>query len=180
MGQQATEITPQLAEWISKQHVYFVATAPVNSDGLVNCSPKGMDSFRIIDPETVGYLDIAGSGIETVAHLQENGRIVIMFCAFDGPPKIVRLHGIGTVVLPGSPGFDSLKNLFPALPGIRSIIRIELRRVSDSCGYGVPLMEFRAERDAMSSWAEKKGPEGVAAYIRTKNGESIDGLPGIR
>lgn len=179
MGQQTTEITPKLAEWISKQHVYFVSTAPLAADGFVNCSPKGMDSFRVIDSQTIAYLDIAGSGIETVAHLQENGRIVVMFCAFEGPPKIVRLHGHGDALLPGTTDFDLLRPHFPDLPGVRSIIRIELNRVSDSCGYGVPLMDFRSERDTLSSWAEKKGSDGIATYIRTKNSQSIDGLPGI-
>jgi hypothetical protein len=138
-----------------------------------------MDSFRVLDPTSVAYLDIAGSRIETVAHLKENGRIVLMFCAFEGAPKIVRLHGHGDVVLPGEPEFDSLKKQFPGLPGIRSIVRIRLTRVSDSCGYGVPLMDFRAERETLKAWAEKKGSEGVEKYIREKNSHSIDGLPGI-
>ena len=179
MGQQPTEISPQLAKWISKQHVYFVATAPLAADCFVNCSPKGMDSLRVIDSATIAYLDLAGSGIETVAHLQENGRIVIMLCAFEGPPKIVRLHGQGVVLVPGSDEFATLRHHFPDLPGIRSIIRVQLTRVSDSCGYGVPLMAFRAERDSLPAWAEKKGPDGIATYIRTKNIHSIDGLPGI-
>ncbi len=179
MGQKATEISSQLAEWIAKQHVYFVATAPLAADGFVNCSPKGMDSFRIIDATTVAYLDLAGSGIETVAHLKENGRIVVMFCAFEGAPKIVRLHGRGVAVLPQDADFETLAARFPALPGIRSIIRIEVTRVSDSCGYGVPLMDFRSERDTLAAWAEKKGSDGIAEYIRAKNSQSIDGLPGI-
>lgn len=180
MGQKATEISSQLAEWIAKQHVYFVATAPLAADGFVNCSPKGMDSLRIIDSTTVAYLDLAGSGIETVAHLQENGRIVIMLCAFDGAPKIVRLHGHGSALLPGTADFEAIRNQFPDMPGVRSIIRIRLSRVSDSCGYGVPLMDFRSERDTLVAWADKKGPDGIATYIRTKNGQSIDGLPGIQ
>ncbi len=180
MGQTKTEITPQLADWIAKQHVYFVATAPLAEDGFVNCSPKGIDSLRVIDSQTIAYLDIAGSGIETVAHLQENSRIVIMLCAFEGPPKIVRLHGSGSVLLPGTEDFELLRNNFPDQPGTRSIIRVQLTRVSDSCGYGVPLMSFQSERDALKSWAEKKGPDGVANYIRTKNHQSINGLPGIQ
>src|SRR5215216_1432900 len=134
MGKSYDGITPELSHWIERQHIFFVATAPLADDGLINCSPKGMDTFRVLGPAEVAYLDLTGSGIETVAHLRENGRIVLTFCAFDGPPKIVRLHGRGEVACPGSAAFDELKPLFPDVPGERSIVRVRVNRVSDSCG----------------------------------------------
>lgn len=179
MGKTYDEITPQLAEWIGQQKVFFVATAPLAADGLVNCSPKGMDSFRILGPREVAYLDLTGSGIETIAHLRENGRIVFTFCAFDGPPKIVRLHGAGSVVALGEPGYDALRARFPDHPGARAIICARLSRIGDSCGFGVPRYEFVAERDALIRTAESKGPDGLAEYRLRKNARSLDGLPGL-
>jgi len=178
MGKQYDEITPELAQWLGEQHMFFVATAPLDADGLVNCSPKGMDSFRIIGPREVAYLELTGSGIETVAHLRENRRIVFMFCAFDGPPKIVRLHGRGESLVPGSPEFSRLRNRFPELPGVRGIVRARLGRISDSCGFAVPRYDFVGERDTLLRWAESKGPEGLARYRKERNASSIDGLPG--
>src|SRR4030088_2892860 len=122
MGKQFDSITPDLAEWLGEQRLFFVATAPLAHEGLVNCSPKGMDTLRIVAPTEVAYLDLTGSGIETAAHLRENGRIVFMFCAFSGPPRIVRLHGTGEVVRPGSPDYPKQQTLFPDYPGVRTIV----------------------------------------------------------
>lgn len=168
-----------LRTWIERQHVYFVATAPCDDDGFINCSPKGLDSLRVLDERTVAYLDLTGSGVETIAHLKENGRIVVMLCAFDGPPRIVRLHGRGSVVQPHDPSFGPLAANFPARPGVRCVIRIDVTRISDSCGYAVPLMDFVADREAMTKWAEKKGPDGIIDYQRTRNARSLDGLTGV-
>ena len=179
MGSEYEEITPKLATWIAQQRMFFVATAPVAGDGCINCSPKGLDSFRILGPRAVTYLDLTGSGIETVAHLRENGRIVLMFCAFAGPPKIVRLHGRGTILLPTEPAFDDLRSRFPDLTGVRSLIRVDVTRISDSCGYGVPLFEFVENRDQLPRWVAAKGEAGLDAYRQTKNAASIDGLPGL-
>ncbi|HTK98512.1 MAG TPA: pyridoxamine 5'-phosphate oxidase family protein [Pseudomonadales bacterium] len=172
-------IDAQLRSWIERQHVFFVATAPRADDGLLNCSPKGLDSLRVLDDRTIAYLDLTGSGVETIAHLKENGRIILMLCAFDGPPRIVRLQGRGTVVHPGETEFDALVARFPPQRGVRSVIRIELIRMSDSCGYAVPRMDFVAEREALTKWAEKKGPDGVIEYQRNTNAQSLDGLTGV-
>ena len=179
MGKQFEEITADLSDWLSRQRVFFVATAPLAADGLLNCSPKGMDTFRILGPREVAWLDLTGSGIETIAHLRENGRIILMFCAFAGAPKIVRLHGVGEAVLPDDDGYASLRALFPDFPGERAVIRVRLTRISDSCGYGVPRYEFSGERDALVRWAESKGADGLAAYRREKNARSVGGLPGL-
>jgi len=179
MGKRYDRITPELADWLNQQRLFFVATAPLAADGLVNCSPKGMDTFRILAPREVAYLDLTGSGIETVAHLRENGRIVLMFCAFAGPPKIVRLHGTGEVVTPGSPDYRMLQALFPNHPGVRSIVRVRLTRIGDSCGYAVPQYDYTGERDTLVRWAESKGPDGLTRYREEKNAHSLDGLPGL-
>lgn len=168
-----------LRAWIAEQHVFFVATAPSGGDGFVNLSPKGHDTFRVLDDRTVAYLDLTGSGIETTAHLRQNGRITFMFCAFAGPPRIVRLHGRGETFPHGLDRFHELRASFPDLPGIRSIIRVELDRISTSCGYSVPYMSYEGERETLKEWAERKGPEGIEAYWDEKNGQSIDGLPGL-
>ena len=174
------EIDNRLAEFINRQKVFFVATSPGKHEGHVNLSPKGVDgTFTIIDERTVGYLDIVGSGIETVAHLKNDGRIVVMFCAFDGPPKIVRLHGRGTVVLPGDSEWEELMARFPPQPGARSVIRISVERISDSCGYGVPLMRYEGERGQLADWVNHKTESQLAEYRATKNARSIDGLPGL-
>jgi len=172
-------ISPDLQTWIAQQHIFFVATAPLAADGHVNCSPKGMDSLRILGPSSVAYLDLTGSGIETAAHLRENGRIVLMFCAFQGPPKIVRLHGVGTVLTPQQAGFDELRRNFPEYPGVRGVIHIQVTRISDACGYGVPLFEFVQDRDRLTKSLETKGEAKLAAYRQAKNAASIDGLPGL-
>ena len=179
MGKLFETITPQLADWVRAQHMFFVATAPLAAEGLVNLSPKGLDTFRILGPRSVAYLDLTGSGIETAAHLQENGRIVMMFCAFDAAPKIVRFHGRGRYCPQGSPEYGQLRPLFGAHPGIRGIVTVDVTRISDSCGFGVPRYDYAGERDTLTRWAERKGPEGVEDYQRSKNARSIDGLPGL-
>jgi hypothetical protein len=180
MGKTFEGIDEKLGRFLADQPVFFVATAPSGADGHVNLSPKGMaGTFRILDPRTVAYLDVTGSGIETVAHLRENGRIVIMFCAFSGAPRIVRLHGRGRVVLPGDDDWEELAARFPPHPGTRSIITVSLERVSDSCGFGVPIMTYAAERDELTKWAARKTEDELADYRAKKNARSIDGLPGF-
>jgi predicted pyridoxine 5'-phosphate oxidase superfamily flavin-nucleotide-binding protein len=177
-GVRAT-IDDKMREFIRAQRVFFVATAPLKADGLVNLSPKGHDTFAVIDEKTVAYLDLVGSGIETVAHVKENGRIVVMFCAFEGPPNILRLQGRGEVIEAGSSEFAGLVARFPPRDGVRSVIRVRLQRVADSCGFGVPLMEYKGERTRMAEWCQKKGPEGITEYKQRKNRVSLDGLPGL-
>ena len=179
MGKIHDGIDAALRRWIERQHIFFVATAPLAAGGLLNCSPKGMDSFRVLGPDEVAYLDLTGSGVETIAHLRENGRIVFMFCAFEGAPNIVRLHGTGTVLEPGTPEFEELRPAFPPHTGTRAIIRASVTRVSDSCGYAVPRYEYESERDTLIKWAERKGDDGLAQYRREKNARSVDGLPGL-
>ena len=170
-------IDSDLATWIGKQRIFFVATAPLSPNGHVNASPKGGEAFRILGPLEVVYQDYTGSGAETAAHLRENGRIVIMFCAFDGPPKIVRLHGHGTVITSAHPRFAEFAKLFPPNPGTRAFIHVEVRRVSDSCGYSVPCYDYRNDRDTLDKWAINQGPEKLEDYRVRKNQKSIDGLP---
>ncbi len=179
MGNVHDQIDEPLADWIRRQRVFFVATAPSGPEGHVNCSPKGGDAFRVIGPRTVAYQDLTGSGVETIAHLRENGRIVIMFCAFEGQPKIVRLHGRGAVISPEHAEFTSFRARFPDHAGTRSFIKIDVTRVSDSCGFGVPLFDFRSDRGALEQWAQSKGPAKLEDYRREKNARSIDGLPGL-
>lgn len=172
------EIDAEMAAWIEAQPLFFNATAPLSEDGHVNVSPRGLDTFRVLGPREVAYLDLTGSGNETAAHLAENGRITLMFCAFTGKPRILRLYGQGMVVLPGDPEWDALRCLFPStLKGERQIVRVDVRRIQTSCGFGVPIMEYRGQRDELVAWTEKKGPEGIAEYQATKNAVSIDGLP---
>lgn len=172
-------LTPEHIKFIQKQKMFFVATAPMKLDGHVNCSPKGLDSFRVLDDYKVAYQDLVGSGVETIAHIRENKRITIMFCAFEGPPKILRIYGEGEVVLPEDETFSKLQTLFPAHGGTRSFIVIHIHKVSDSCGYSVPLYEFKQHRDVLDKWVDRKGEEGITAYIEANNKKSIDGLPGI-
>ena len=179
MGSVLAEIDESLTHWLVAQPVFFVGTAPLAADGHVNVSPKGLaGSFAVLDEHTVAYLDLTGSGIETVAHLRENGRIVLMFCAFAGRPRIVRLHGRGRVVLPGDEAFTDLAAYFPEHLGTRSVIVVDVARVSDSCGYGVPTMTFEADRPVLPLDHAKRGADGLARYRAEKNGRSIDGLPG--
>lgn len=179
MGRTFQGFDDDLRRWIERQRVFFIATAPAGEAGHVNVSPKGRDSLRLVDDRTLAYLDLTGSGVETIAHVRENGRVTVMFCAFDGPPRIVRVHGRGEVVEPGDDGWDEWRGLFPELKGERAVIVIRAVRISDSCGYGVPLMEYRGERSQMDAWADRLGADGLAAYRREHNA-SLDGLPGLR
>jgi hypothetical protein len=173
------EINEALQKFIQAQSAFFVATAPLDAAGHVNLSPKGLNTFRIMEPRTVAYLDIFGSGVETIAHLRENGRIVLMFCAFHGAPKILRLYGQGRAVEPHESEFLKLQADFPVHEGTRAIIVVEVTRISDSCGYGVPLLKFEAERAELPAWCHKRGAEGLKIYRLEKNRQSIDGLPGV-
>jgi hypothetical protein len=177
MGSAFESLSAELRAFIEAQHVFFVATAPVEPTGHVNLSPKGMDTFRVLGPNRVAYLDLTGSGNETAAHLAQNGRITIMFCAFEGKPKILRLYGRGRMARPGSAEWAELSPLFPALPGARQVVVADVTRVQTSCGFGVPLMSFQQERDTLVRWAESKGDEGLRLYREQKNRTSIDGLP---
>ena len=180
MGKLYETIDERMAAWLNAQHVFFVATAPSGDAGSINCSPKGGDTFRILGDTEVAYLDLTGSGVETIAHLQDNGRVVLMFCAFEGPPKIVRLHGTGEVIRRNHPQFERLAGHFPHHVGARSIIHIEVSRISDSCGYSVPQYEFVANRDILDKWSENKGDKELQRYRNSKNIVSIDGLPGLK
>ena len=189
MARQYDTIDEHLADWIARQPLFFVGSAPLAADGHVNVSPKGpIGSLRVLGPATVAYLDIYGSGAETIAHLRENGRIVVMLCAFSGPPRIVRLHGRGTLLRPGDDGFDALLEQAafedPAIPEARrAIVRVDVTRIADSCGYGVPLMTYEGERPHNTLSAQKRlragGPAAIADYIAERNATSIDGLAAV-
>ena len=179
MGKLYDALTSELIDFMQAQKMFFVGTAPLSGDGHVNVSPKGMDSFRVLDAHTVAYLDVTGSGVETLSHVKENGRLVIMFCAFEGSPLTVRLHGQAEVLERGHPDFEALLTGFPALPGIRSIIRMKLERIADSCGWTVPLYRYEGTRDYYDNYAEKKGPEGLRKGQLAGNMQSIDGLKGL-
>jgi hypothetical protein len=189
MGKVFDGIDHHLRAWIARQAMFFVGSAPLDGDGHVNVSPKGpIDSLRVLDEHTVAYLDYVGSGAETTAHLRENGRIVIMLCAFEGPPRILRLHGRGEVVAPDDERFTALltRCAFPE-PEIpqsrRAIVLVDVERVADSCGYGVPVMRYEGNRPHMDAWTAKKvrvgGPAALADYQREHNSLSIDGLPAV-
>lgn len=169
------EITPELQNFIQEQKLFFTATAP--TEGRVNLSPKGMDTFRCLTPKQVGYLDVTGSGNETAAHLRENGRMTIMFCSFAGNPLILRLYGHGRAIRPRDAEWDSLMAHFQSLPGERQIILLSVDSVQTSCGFGVPLFDYQGDRSLLVDWAERKGPEGIQTYWREKNQYSIDHLP---
>lgn len=189
MGKVYDRIDDQLRDWIYRQSLFFVGTAPLSTEGRVNVSPKGpIGSLRVLDDRTVAYLDVVGSGAETIAHLRENGRIVVMLCAFEGPPRILRLHGLGRVVAPQDPEFAELLaragfEQFTADEARRTVILVEVERIADSCGYGVPLMSYEGQRPHMPAWAEKKlrvgGEQAIADYKAEKNVVSIDGLPAL-
>jgi hypothetical protein len=171
------EIDAEMTAWIAAQPLFFVASAPLAADGHVNCSPRGLDTLRVIGPRDVAWLDLTGSGNETAAHLAENGRVTLMFCAFTGRPRILRLFGRGQVLLPGDTGFEQLRPHFPAdLPGVRQIVRVRVTRVQTSCGFGVPLMHFEGHRAELGAWAERKGEHELARYRAQRNARSIDGL----
>jgi hypothetical protein len=189
MGKVFEGIDDRLAEWIAAQALFFVASAPLAAEGHVNVSPKGpIGTLRVLDERTIAYLDVVGSGAETIAHLRENGRVVIMLCAFSGPPRIVRLHGRGEVILADDERFDPLAQRCAfEQPGVaaarRAIIVNHVTRVADSCGYGVPLMSFEGLRPHADAWAEKKvrvgGAEALRDYQREKNSNSLDGMTAV-
>ncbi len=183
------EITDHHREWIAKQTMFFVATAPLDGDGKVNVSPKGpIGSLAVLGSHRVAYLDSHGSGAETIAHLRENGRICVMLCAFDGPPRILRFHGKGEAVMNDDPRYEELYASADfadiSIPEARrSIVHVEVERISDSCGYGVPLMSFEGQRNhhALSSAkrVRKMGPDGYEDFQRKRGAESLDGLPAL-
>jgi hypothetical protein len=179
VGRTYDGIDDDLAAWLHEQPMWFVGTAPLAGDGHINVSPRGHDTFSVLGPRQVAWVDYTGSGIETVAHLRENGRICLMFCSFDSRPRIVRLHGRGMVAMPGDPAYDDVVSRHPPHPSTRAVIVVDVERVSDSCGFGVPVMELAGERDLLRRGAERRGPEGLAEYRATKNAASIDGLPGL-
>lgn len=169
------ELNELLQEFIDEQKIFFTGTAP--NVGRINISPKGMDTFRCVDNKTVAYLDLTGSGNETAAHLNENGRMTIMFCSFSEQPLILRLYGQGRVISQKSPEWESFYSKFEPLPGERQIIVLDIDSAQTSCGYGVPLYELKEERPTLREWASKKGEDGIVEYWRNKNQKSIDGLP---
>ena len=177
MAQFLPALTPELREFIARQHLFFTASAPTSAGGRVNCSPKGMDTFRVLSDSEVAYLDLTGSGNETAAHLRENGRITLMFCAFHDKPLILRLYGHGEAIHPRDAAWDALVRHFHELPGQRQIIRVRIESVQTSCGFAVPLYVFEGHRDLLTKWAEKKGEAGLREYWEKKNTKSIDGLP---
>lgn len=186
MGKVFDQLEPKLVEWIERQRLFFVGTAPLDACGHVNISPKGpIDTLRVLDGRRIAYLDYAGSGAETIAHLNENGRVVVMFCAFEGPPRIVRLHGRGTVHQLGSPEFDELYSRFDPgerAPAARSVVVVDIDRIADSCGYGVPLMSYEGERPQQLDWIDRKlrtGPTTIVEYMKERNAASLDGLPAL-
>jgi hypothetical protein len=176
MGKLYGHITDRLKAFIERQHVFFVATAPLEERGHVNVSPKGLDTFATLDGHTVAYQDFAGSGAETIAHVKQNRRITIMFCAFEGPPFILRLYGRGEVLEPDSSAFAVINKRFARELGVRSIIRVRLTRIQDSCGFGVPLYKFQKPRETLLTWPDKKGEREIVKFKREHNVRSIDGL----
>ena len=183
MGRVYDGIEQGWAEWISAQPVFFVATAPADPETHVNVSPRGLDTFRVLGPNRVAWLDLVGSGVETIAHLRAGGdaggRLTVMFCAFEGLPNVLRLYGRGRVLEQGEEGFDGLRPNFPELPGERAIIDVSVHRVASSCGFGVPRMDLVGPRDKLLTSANRKGLKKMAEYQARKNARSIDGLPGL-
>jgi hypothetical protein len=178
MGKLYEVLTPALRAFLAEAPVFFVATAPLAADGRVNVSPKGgMDTLTVLDDTTVAYLDLIGSGAETIAHLRENRRITLMFCSFTARPKTLRLYGEGRCVFPGDPEWDALIGHFGSHPIPRSIVVVSLDRITDSCGFTVPEMTLVRERDLQDKWGERKTPPQLESYMREKNSRSIDGLP---
>ena len=189
MGRRYDRIDEHLRGWIDRQPLFFVGTAPRSDDGHVNVSPKGpIGTLRVLDDSTLAYLDVVGSGAETIAHLRENGRIVVMLCAFEGPPRILRLHGRGAVVVPDDPDFGELLERArfeqpAAAEARRAVVLVNVERIADSCGYGVPLMAYEGSRPHQDAWAAKKlrvgGASALADYQAEENATSIDGLPAL-
>ena len=178
-------IGPETAAWIERQPVFFVATSPLAADGRINLSPKGASgTFRVVDAHTFAYLDMTGSGVETIAHLRENGRICVMFCSFEKRPTIVRLHGCGRTVLPGDPDFEAMLAGFGEAAEarrayLRAVVVVDVARVADACGYAVPRMELVEERGTMDAVWRTRDDDRIAAYQAQNNAASLDGLPGL-
>jgi Pyridoxamine 5'-phosphate oxidase len=180
VGKVYDSITPGLRAWLDAQHMFFVATAPLDADGHINVSPRGTPgTFAVIDEHSVAWLDLTGSGAETIAHLRENGRVVVMFCAFEGPPKVVRLHGRGRVVVPSQHEWLPLCAHFPAKRGARAVIVVDVDRVGDSCGFAVPRFDFVDDRDLLDRWTENRGDDDLMAYRADRNAISLDGLSAL-
>lgn len=180
MGKVHEALDGRLREFVEAQQLYFVATAPSGDDGHVNVSPKGhRDTFAVLDERTVAYLDLTGSGAEALAHIRQNGRVTVMFCAFDGPPNVVRLHGAGRLVLPDDAEWAGLRERFGEHPGARAIVVVALDRISSSCGFAVPLYEYVGDRTLLDDNFARRTPENIDNYHRTKNALSIDGLPAL-
>lgn len=178
MGKAFDSITDQMRSFIEAQHMFFVATAP-SEGGHVNLSPKGLDSFRVLDENQVAYRDLTGSGAETIAHVRDNGRITFMFCAFDGKPNITRLYGTATVVLPTEDRFNELESMFDERRGVRSFIVATIDRTSNSCGFSVPFMDHVGPRTVLDEWVDRRTDDDIEAYWAEKNARSIDGLPAL-
>lgn len=176
MGKLTNEITEDLRSFIEAQPVFFVATAPLAADGHINVSPKGLDTFRVLGPRRVAYLDLTGSGNETAAHVTQNARMTMMFCSFVGRPLILRLYCRGRAVLPDAAEWPELIDNFPRIPGTRQILLGEVESVQTSCGFGVPEMALVAPRDTLTRFAETKGTIELAEYHQTKNRFSLDGI----
>ncbi|NNJ88874.1 MAG: pyridoxamine 5'-phosphate oxidase family protein [Eudoraea sp.] len=175
MGKQFQKLTPSLQEFISKQKIFFVATAM--KEGHINLSPKGIDTFRVEDEYKVLWLNLTGSGNETATHLLHDERMTLMFCAFEGPPKIVRLYGTAKVYHPRDERFDTLVTSFPPIPGTRQIFELTIELVQTSCGMGVPVMPYKKERNELIEWAREKGQTGLTNYMKEKNTTSLEGFP---
>lgn len=175
MGKVLERLTPSLIEFIGRQPLFFVATAP--AQGRINVSPKGLDTLRVLSERCVAYLDLTGSGNETAAHLLSDGRMTMMFCSFDRAPMVLRLHGRGRVVRPRDAGWENVLANFTAVPGMRQVVVLDVTSVQTSCGFGVPVMEVHAERGRLERWAKNKSPEQIERHWREKNSTSIDGLP---
>lgn len=176
MGKVIEVLSEKDINWVNAQKIFFVATAPLAQDGHVNCSPKGGDSFRLLSSTEFVYADYTGSGIETTAHLLENQRMCVMFCAFDGPPRIVRLHGTGEVITEQDSRFKMYQEMLPYRIGTRAFIKLAIHRISSSCGFQVPYFQYEGERDVLEKWEEKKGAEQLKTYRKEKNTKSIDGI----
>jgi hypothetical protein len=178
MAKVLPNITRELKDWIEQQPLFFLASAPLEADSHINLSPRGLDSLRVTGENEVVILDLTGSGNETAAHLHQNGRLTIMFCAFDNEPRILRLFGKATVILPAADAWSQYRQLFTeSIPGVRQIFKLTVQRVQTSCGFGVPLMQLQSQRDTLTRWAIKKGEDNLREYRARKNARSIDGLP---
>lgn len=179
MGLSFDSIDERARAFIEDQHLFFVATAPSGDEGHVNLSPKGYDTLRVMGPNRIGYLDLTGSGAETIAHLRQNGRITFMFCAVEGKPLVLRVYGRGTVAEPGDPLYEELAALVPANRGARAAILVDVERVSTSCGYSIPFLEYVGERPTLDEWTDRKSDDALAGYRAEHNAHSIDGLPSL-